>query len=406
AETINVPRQSAEELDVDIYSRTDRFGFTQCVTPLRHTAKMAELRREHKWLKMLLRWSKYQGSPRLKRSIYKGVPQKFRAEVWRRLLNIDGQKVFGTYDKLRLRARLCAKDTKQIDLDINRTYRNHVFFRQPRYALPLRLTIRQILLSASVCLIEYVHRDQVYLQAAVLFAFDQSDAFWALHILMCDNAHAMHGFFMPGFPKLLRFQQHHDAILKKRLPNLRAHLVARIVYTFPCSYWYIFFLLTGKSRRTLRVPFSLALRLWDIYMLEGDVVLTAMAFTILKLHERYLMKLNFEQTMEFLQVRLEKSFGTVNDNVIEALRHSIASLRRKRLLQAPPPVRLETPVEPVGTILTERFDPELCSMSVNLHTSKESYCKFQSLACFCFFGVHLLASKFYLLYLFFFPLAN
>ncbi|KFD70933.1 hypothetical protein M514_01125 [Trichuris suis] len=367
-ETINVPRRSAEELDFDIYSRTDRFGFTHDKGQTLGSneddrAKMAELRREHKWLKMLLRWSKYQGSPRLKRSIYKGVPQKFRAEVWRRLLNIDGQKVFGTYDKLRLRARLCAKDTKQIDLDINRTYRNHVFFRQ-RYGIKQR-SLLNVLAAYSL-----FNRDLGYCQgmnhlAALLLMY--FDAFWALHILMCDNAHAMHGFFMPGFPKLLRFQQHHDAILKKRLPNLRAHLESQGVHSaLYTTKWFFQCFLD-------RVPFSLALRLWDIYMLEGDVVLTAMAFTILKLHEKYLMKLNFEQTMEFLQVRLEKSFGTVNDNVIEALRHTMASLRRKKLLQAPPAVRLETPVEPVGTILTERFDPEVCSMSVNLHTSKESY---------------------------------
>uniref|UniRef100_A0A5S6QAI2 Rab-GAP TBC domain-containing protein n=1 Tax=Trichuris muris TaxID=70415 RepID=A0A5S6QAI2_TRIMR len=353
AEMINLPRQSSDDFDYDIYSRTDRFGFTHEKDQILESneddkAKIVELRRERKWLKMLFRWPKYQGSPRLKRSIYKGVPQKFRAEVWRRLLNIDGQKVFGTYDKLRLRARLCAKDTKQIDMDINRTYRNHVFFRQ-RYGIKQR-SLLNVLAAYSL-----FNRDLGYCQgmnhlaALLLMYFVEEDAFWALHILMCDNGHAMHGFFMPGFPKLLRFQQHHDAILKKRLPNLRAHLESQGVHTaLYTTKWFFQCFLD-------RVPFSLALRLWDIYMLEGDVVLTAMAFTILKLHQKYLMKLNFEQTMEFLQVRLEKSFGAVNDVVVEAL------------------IRVETPVEPVGTILSEPFDWEPCSMSVNLSTSKENY---------------------------------
>ncbi len=35
----------------------------------------------------------------------------------------------GVYDNLKLRARLLAKDIKQIDMDINRTYRDHIFFR-------------------------------------------------------------------------------------------------------------------------------------------------------------------------------------------------------------------------------------------------------------------------------------
>lgn len=33
------------------------------------------------------------------------------------------------------------------------------------------------------------------------------------------------GFFVPGFPKLMRFQEHHDRILKKIMPKLKQHLV-------------------------------------------------------------------------------------------------------------------------------------------------------------------------------------
>lgn len=33
-----------------------------------------------------------------------------------------------------------------------------------------------------------------------------------------------------------------------------------------------------------QTPFSLTLRLWDVYILEGERMLTAMAYTIIKLH--------------------------------------------------------------------------------------------------------------------------
>ena len=33
-----------------------------------------------------------------------------------------------------------------------------------------------------------------------------------------------------------------------------------------------------------RVPFPLTLRLWDIYMLEGDKILIAMSFNLMKMH--------------------------------------------------------------------------------------------------------------------------
>jgi len=35
------------------------------------------------------------------------------------------------------------------------------------------------------------------------------------------------GFFIPGFPKLMRFQEHHDRILQKMMPKLKQHLVRK-----------------------------------------------------------------------------------------------------------------------------------------------------------------------------------
>ena len=52
----------------------------------------------------------------------------------------------------------------------------------------------------------------------------EEDAFWALHQLMNHPKYAMHGFFIPGFPKLLRFQEHHDKVMRKFLPKLKKHL--------------------------------------------------------------------------------------------------------------------------------------------------------------------------------------
>mgnify|MGYP003685643907 CR=1 FL=1 len=33
-----------------------------------------------------------------------------------------------------------------------------------------------------------------------------------------------------------------------------------------------------------QIPFTLTLRLWDIFILEGEKILTAMAYNIIKLH--------------------------------------------------------------------------------------------------------------------------
>lgn len=40
----------------------------------------------------------------------------------------------------------------------------------------------------------------------------------------------------------------------------------------------------SQSPCLLQTPFTLTLRLWDIFMLEGDRLLTAMAYNIMKMH--------------------------------------------------------------------------------------------------------------------------
>uniref|UniRef100_UPI00358EE8BA USP6 N-terminal-like protein n=1 Tax=Myxine glutinosa TaxID=7769 RepID=UPI00358EE8BA len=67
--------------------------------------------------------------------------------------------------------------------------------------------------------------------ALLLMYLNEEDAFWALARLLTNSKHAMHGFFVPGFPKLMRFQEHHDNIMKKLLPKLKKHLDSQEIYT-------------------------------------------------------------------------------------------------------------------------------------------------------------------------------
>lgn len=52
-----------------------------------------------------------------------------------------------------------------------------------------------------------------------------------------------------------------------------------------------------------QVPFQLTLRVWDIFVLEGEKVLTAMAFNILKLHRKRIQQLGMDDILQFLQVQ-------------------------------------------------------------------------------------------------------
>lgn len=342
-----------EEANYDLYKVVDRFGFLHenelpAFNAMEEKQKQLELERTEKWLKMLKSWNKYKNSEKLVRRIYKGIPLQLRGQVWCLLLDVpkikEEKKDF--YEKLKMRARGLSPDIRQIDLDVNRTYRDHIMFMR-------RYDVKQQDLFHVLTAYSMYNREVGYCQgmsqitALLLIYMNEEDAFWALVRLLSGQTHAMHGFFVPGFPKLLRFQEHHDRILKKMMPKLKQHLDNQEVFTslYTMKWFFQCFL--------DRTPFTLTLRIWDIYILEGERVLSAMSYTILKLHKKTLMKFSMEDLVEFLQVTLSKDFFFDDDYVIEQLQSSMAELRRTKLELPPPGKDEEFPTKPLGQLPPE-----------------------------------------------------
>ncbi|MBN3315559.1 US6NL protein, partial [Atractosteus spatula] len=310
--------------------------------------KHQEVERTAKWLKMLKSWDKYKNSEKLMRRIYKGIPLQLRGEVWCLLLDIPKIKAEKKdfYEKLKQRAKDVSPDIRQIDLDVNRTYRDHIMFRD-RYDVKQQ-ALFHVLTAYSMYNTEVGYcQGMSQITALLLIYMNEEDAFWALVKLLSGQKHAMHGFFVPGFPKLMRFQEHHDRILKKMMPKLKQHLDSQEVYTslYTMKWFFQCFL--------DRTPFTLTLRIWDIYILEGERVLTAMSYTILKLHKKHLTKLSMEELVEFLQVTLSKDFFFEDDFVIEQLQNSMSELRRAKLELPPPGKEDEFPKKMLGQLPPE-----------------------------------------------------
>ena len=82
----------------------------------------------------------------------------------------------------------------------------------------------------------------------------------------------------------------------------------------------------------------------------------AMAYTILKLHRKALLKMGMDELLEFLQKTMETDFGFDDDYVIEtALKESLAELRSSRLHTAGPPPDSEKPQKPFGLHRFQRW---------------------------------------------------
>ncbi|XP_037616362.1 USP6 N-terminal-like protein isoform X2 [Sebastes umbrosus] len=354
-----------EDTNFHLYKVVDRFGFVHknelpSYDSVEEKQKHVEVERTTKWLKMLKSWDKYKNSEKLVRRVYKGIPLQLRGEVWCLLLDIpkikEEKKDF--YEKLKARARGISPDIRQIDLDVNRTYRDHIMFMH-RYDVKQQ-ALFHVLTAYSMYNTEVGYcQGMSQITALLLIYMNEEDAFWALVKLLSGQRHAMHGFFVPGFPKLMRFQEHHDRILKKMMPKLKQHLDTQEVLTslYTMKWFFQCFL--------DRTPFTLTLRIWDIYILEGERVLPTMSYTILKLHKKHLMKLSMEDLVEFLQVTLSKNFFFEDDFAIEQLQASMTELRRAKLELPAPGKDEEFPKKPLG-----QLPPEL---AVNHVANGQSY---------------------------------
>ncbi|KFO63497.1 USP6 N-terminal-like, partial [Corvus brachyrhynchos] len=333
-----------EDADFTLYKVTDRFGFLQLNGPPSLTVhqKQQEIERVDKWLKMLKKWGKYRNSDKVRRkrkrrSLEHCLNLLVSLQYFKAFLEISGLPV----EQMKEQAKCFSSEIKQIDLDVNRTFRNHIMFRD-RYGVKQQ-ALFHVLSAYSVYNTEVSYCQGMSQIAAILLMYlNEEDAFWALAQLLTNQRHAMHGFFIPGFPKLQRFQAHHEQILNKMFPKLKKHMdkeqMTTGIYT---TKWFLQCFID-------RTPFTLTLRLWDIYILEGERVLTAMAYTILKLHKKRLLKMTLEDLREFLQEKIAASLQYEDDAVIEQLQVSMTELRKMKFDLPPPAKPEEFPRKPLG----------------------------------------------------------
>jgi len=259
---------SSDYDDADAYRFVDKYGFVHKKEPPISKTNSNEQRRTKKWLKMLQEWkvSPKTGAQsnipiKLEKRIRKGIPDSIRGEVWRRLLDVPRLLIEqeGKYEKILKYGLEHSKDIRQIDLDVNRTYRNHIMFRD-RYSTKQCMLFR-VLVAYSIYNGEIGYcQGMSHLAALLLMYMNEEDSFWSLSTLMSSDKHAMHGFFIPGFPKLRRFSTHHDTIVRRLLPKLHKRFKSyQLDSTFYTLKWFFQCFLD-------KVPFTLTLRLWDIYI--------------------------------------------------------------------------------------------------------------------------------------------
>ena len=356
-------RENGAEIDpwedptYEVYHATDRYGFIHDKRlpqkPDQNEVKThrVEMERLKKWEKMTKQWDSSSTKEKLRRRVYKGIPNRFRGQVWALLLGIKNLKreQAGKYDEMLKLARQWSTEIRQIDADVARQYRDHINYRE-RYSIKQR-SMFYVLAAYSMYNMEVGYCQGMSVLAGLLLLYmDEEDAFWGLSVLLADKKYTMHGFYVDGFPKLNRFIEHHDKIMNKFLPKLKRKLdkcgCDSILYALK---W--FFVVFQE-----RTPVSLGLRIWDVFLLDGDRILPGVAYTIMKMHKRFLMPMeSLDEFCNYLQIKLEKDFCFDDDTVISTMERSMEELKRAKLDYPGPPLPHELPRIPFGTFKEPSF---------------------------------------------------
>ncbi|XP_037041912.1 USP6 N-terminal-like protein isoform X7 [Bradysia coprophila] len=347
-----------EDAALEIYHKMDKYGFIHDERMQRKEVTenfYVQQEREKKWLHMLRRWNKKDTVEKLKKRVFKGIPNKLRSAAWLKILNVEKTMAdnVGVYKRMLDLAREFSTEVRQIDSDVNRQFREHVHYLE-RYSIKQQ-ALFNVLTAYSMYNMELGYCQGMAGVAGILLMYmDDEQAFWALNTFMSDSKYAMHGLFIEGFPKLTRFLHHHDKIVTKFMPKLQKHFMKHNLDSILYSLKWFFVIFVE------RIPFSLCLRIWDIYMIEGERVVVAMAFTILRLHRTKLLKMKDMDLMtDFLQSQLHKDFGYDDDYVIRAVEQSMVDLKRHKMDLPPPPLPRELPKHPLGQFIEPNIESKI-----------------------------------------------
>nr|XP_054392229.1 TBC1 domain family member 3D-like isoform X2 [Pongo abelii] len=248
------------------------------VSALEVKQRRKESKHTNKWLKMFADWTKYRSSKKV----------------------------------MKEKGKRSSRISHHIQLDVSHTLQNHLMFIQIFGVKQQELC--DILMASSTYNPEVgYHRDLSRITAILLLYLPEEDAFWALTQLLAGERHSLQVFYSPNTAQLERLLSHQEQVLHKSFPKIMRHL---------------------KS-------FGLTLRLWDVLILEGEWVLTAMVHASFKIHRKHLMKLSWSIIWEF-QERLSQSWALEDNTVLRILQTSMKELTRNHQDLPPPGQVLST----------------------------------------------------------------
>jgi len=185
--------------------------------------------------------------------------------------------------------------TEQIGKDIDRTYPQYDLFQQP----DVQRVMYNILRSVAAYRVELGYcQGMGYVAGFLKTLMPEEDTFW-LMIKIIDQFN-MSEFWAGTLSGLPRSFYVLERLMESEMPKLSAHFnkveLQTSMYATP---WMMTLFLYNYS-----IPFSM--RIWDLLLFEGINYVYPIALSILMIHEEQMLKMDFDQLVQFLQFSCKK----------------------------------------------------------------------------------------------------
>ncbi|KAG9510184.1 TBC1 domain family member 10A, partial [Fragariocoptes setiger] len=235
-------------------------------------AKMRE--REKKWLDMINSWDTWilGRFKRVRSRCRKGIPSAVRGKAWFYLSggHISLKKYPKLYEKLEHEPGE-PQVNDDIRKDIHRQFPNHELFLEPDG--PGQQSLFNVLKCFSI-----VRKEISYCQglgpiaSILLMNMPPSHAFWSL-VAICD--HYVPGYYLAGFEAVQLHGRMLFALLRKYAPA--SYKILKKADIDPILYMFEWFMCLFVRN----LPWATVLRIWDIFLCEGIVVIFKTAIVII-----------------------------------------------------------------------------------------------------------------------------
>ncbi|PRP84076.1 ankyrin repeat-containing protein [Planoprotostelium fungivorum] len=281
---------TTEEQDIELYGRLDRNGFLMTDEQEASNSEMdtkGEVTRAMKWLKLVQNWdTEYKrNSKKIRTRCEKGIPARVRNLAWLLLAKASPEQLRArnpTYYQELLAEESSFED--QIGKDITRTFPRNIFLMQGTG----RQSLTNVLKALSI------HNKEVgycqgmgFVCGLLLMYMSEEDSFWVLTQLEVEYEM---GHLWRNPAEGARRMAFMLALLLESQSNRIYQHVAQMKIELDLNMVTMAWLLPGWLTS---LPFSLTLRIWDIFLFEGISFMLAVCLSLFKYFERETFSIMF-----------------------------------------------------------------------------------------------------------------